>query len=77
MLHGKPDTWGLDGYEVAKRYEDPIRLKEERTGSIVRKQTDKSIKKGHYLDIIAKQNVGPGPSICAFTQYTISASQWF
>lgn len=62
MMIGKTDDWGLNGYEVFKRYEDHNKLKQQRTGSVNQIAPQKKAKKGHYLDALSKESISPGPS---------------
>lgn len=57
VVRGETGSWGIDGYEVAKKYIDPLRQIKEREYAKQekgKKSTKLVTKRGHFLDDLAK-----------------------
>lgn len=59
------DTFGIDGYDTPKIYQDPIKVIKDREMLKVKKgQKFKGTvtRRGHYLEDLKKMTFGPGPA---------------
>lgn len=76
LQNGRGDKWGIDGYNIAPKYEDPIRLKLQREAALNHKVASprKPTKKGHYLEDEVRKSLSPGPCTCVLTQSPTAAS---
>jgi len=77
LVRGENTVWGVEGYEVSKVYEDPMKIIAEKgrlallksgcykyniLGTTKKIDKSKLPKKSHFLDDLAKQTKGfPGP----------------
>ena len=59
------NTFGIQGYETPKIYEDPMKKIKDREQEKIKKgqkPKGKPSKRGHYLEDLKKMTFGPGPS---------------